>query len=749
MDRAALKALARQWRRHRALRDVGRVVAAACVAAGIVIPFHPSLAAALGLVIAVATGIGLRRRASPITAATIAEHLNRRCPALEESAALWLPDSRDLGLVERLQLQRLERAWNQLPHPRPGAPQPRQLFPALIAATVSAAFLVAIGITTTPPGAQPAKLASPPRPPTPESSLVLASAMEIHPPAYLGRPVRRVDTLSAEIEEGAEVLWSFAVAPNVTGLELSSRGTNDALVAEPLGEGRFQIRHGLIDTFLYQVSVRPRDGPKITLPALHVVQVRRDEPPRLTWRSPAAARTPIPPATHLPPAAIEVLAGDDHGVAEVRLLLTVARGSGEGVRFQERPEVLQKRSSEASSNHVYGTSLDLVTLALEPGDELYLQAVALDTRRPSPNEARTETRRLVFTGPSTRTTDGNPPVALSGVRRIHQYFRSQRQLILDTETLLEERSALPETQFRARSENLGIDQKLLRLRYGQFLGEEFEPTSAGAPREAAAMEWAAALRNPSTQDADRTAAIGRAIEAAHAHEPGPTAHPTPRPWTAPNIFADLAHNHDSPEAATFFDENLQSSLRAVLAAMWEAEGFLRTAQPAAALPSERRALEILKAIQQADRLSVGRVGSELPPLPLDARRLHGDLEAIPTFAPGTSTPPHNDSDAAALRLAVACMAGNEPQRIPEEVAARVEDRLWRAAEAQPGRYLPALEQWRARGTPLPPSAIEGLRQAVWSLLPATEESPHRRRQNRPGLEQRYADALSDASYGQP
>ncbi|MGE3313038.1 MAG: hypothetical protein AB7O66_23975, partial [Limisphaerales bacterium] len=499
--------------------------------------------------------------------------------------------------------------------------------------------------------------------------------------------------------------------------------------------------------------LRPSDGSKVTLPALHVLQVRRDTPPRLTWRSPAAARTSLPPTTtntNPPPVAIEVLADDDYGVAEVRLLLTVARGSGEGVRFQERPELLRERSSEGSSNRLHGTSLDLASLGLEPGDELYLQAVALDTRRPTPNEARSETRRIVFAGNS--TTAGDPAVVLSGVRRIPQYFRSQRQLILDTEQLLKERSALPEAQFRARSENLGIDQKLLRLRYGQFLGEEFEPTSAGAPREAVAMEWAAALRNPSsspTQNADRTAAIGRAIEATHAHEPGPTPDPTLPPWTARDIFADLTHNHDSPEAATFFDERLKSSLRAVLAAMWEAEGFLRTAQPAAALPFENRALETLKAIQQADRLSVGRVGSELPPLRLDERRLRGELEAIPTFAPGTSTPPRNDSDATALRLAIAGLSGNEPQHVPEEIAARVEERLWRAAEAQPGRYLPALEQWRALGTPLPPSAIETLRHAVWSLLPATEESPHRRRQLRPGLEQRYADALAGASHRQP
>lgn len=747
MNRASLEALARQWRRHRALRHAGLSIAAACVAAGVMFPVHALAATGFGLATAVASAVALCRRSPPITARTVAEHLNRRCPALEESAALWLSDPGQLDWVERLQLRRLNQAWSQQTGPPPGPPQPRRQLLMLATLATSAAFLVAVLLTTVSPGPRTEERPKPSRSPAPDTRPILSATLEVRPPAYLGRPSRRTDSLNAEVEEGAEVLWSFVARPGVTGLELAAHGTNTTLLAQAMGDGRFELRRSVDDTLVYQVSVQAADGSKVTLPALHVLQVRRDTPPRLQWRSPAAARTSFPPDTSLPPVAIEVLAADDHGVAEVQLLLTVAKGSGEGVRFQERSETLPDRSSPGSSNRLHGTTLDLATLGLVPGDELYLQAVALDTRRPTPNEARTETRRIVLPGPSTTTSQ--PAVVLAGVRRSPQYFRSQRQLILDTEQLLAEHATLSDAQLRARSEQLGIDQKLLRLRYGQFLGEEFEPTSAGAPREAAAMEWAAALRNRSDKDADRTAAIGRAIEATHAHASGPTPTPTPHPRTAQEVFADLAHNHDSPEAATFFDERLKASLRAVLAAMWEAEGLLRTAQPAAALPSEHRALEILKAIQQADRLSVGRVGSDLPPLRPDERRLRGELEAIPASTPGTPTPPRDDLDAAALRLVAARLAGNESQRIPEEIAARVEDRLWRAAEAQPGRYLPALEQWRAFGTPLPASAIENLRHAVWSLLPATEASPHRRQPSLPDLSQRYADTLAGTSSRQP
>ncbi len=753
MNRASLEAIARQWRRHRALRHGGLLAAAACAATAVVFPWHPPVAAGVGLATAAVAAIALRRRAPPITTAAIAEHLNRRCPALEESAALWLRDPDDLGVVERLQLRRLNQTWSALPAPPPGLPPSARLIPILLALLLSLAFLGAVVSGTAASRARIARGSPPPiapaPAPAPASIPTVSATLEIRPPAYLGRPARRVDTLATEVEEGAEVLWNFVTAPHLTGLELSGHGTNDALVAEPLGAGRFRIRREVADTLVYQVAVRSPDGSKVTLPALHVLQVRRDSPPRLVWRSPALPSTSIPPASNLPPVGIEVLASDDHAVAEVRLLLTVAKGSGEGMRFRELSEILPGPSVAESADPAYGRSLDLAALGLEPGDELYLQAVALDTRRPTPNESRTETRRLVLAGPS--ATTGDPAVVLPGLRRLPQYFRSQRQLVLDTEQLLAERPALSEAGFRARSENLGLDQKLLRLRYGQFLGEEFEPASAGAPREAVAMEWAAALRGPAGQDPDRNAAIGRAIEATHAHEPGPQPAPTLRPGSTLDLFAQFAHNHDSPEAATFLDERLKASLRAVLAAMWEAEGFLRTAQPSAALPAELRALEILKAIQQADRLSVGRVGSELPPLRLEERRLRGELDAVPASAHGTPTASRrvSDPDADALRRAVAGLAGPAPGRIPEELAARVEDRLWSAAQAQPDRYLPALQLWRSRAAPLPSSALDTIRHTVWSLLPPTEESPHRRPPNRPGLDQRYADAVASSSSPPP
>ena len=55
-----------------------------------------------------------------------------------------------------------------------------------------------------------------------------------------------------------------------------------------------------------------------------------------------------------------------------------------------------------------------------------------------------------------------------------EYFRSQRQIIIDSEKLLREKKCIAKETFNARSNSLAYDQKVLRLRYGEFLGEEFE-----------------------------------------------------------------------------------------------------------------------------------------------------------------------------------------------------------------------------------------------------------------------------------
>src|SRR5690606_23050318 len=61
------------------------------------------------------------------------------------------------------------------------------------------------------------------------------------------------------------------------------------------------------------------------------------------------------------------------------------------------------------------------------------------------------------------------------------YFRSQRQIIIDAEALIAQRRSLDAERFVLRADAIGVDQRILRLRYGQFLGEESEGQPEAPP----------------------------------------------------------------------------------------------------------------------------------------------------------------------------------------------------------------------------------------------------------------------------
>ncbi len=414
---------------------------------------------------------------------------------------------------------------------------------------------------------------------------------------------------------------------------------------------------------------------------------------------------------------VSVIASDDHGLSSLRLVATVAKGSGEGVKFRDVEFPLAPPGDAMPGE--WRRTLDATELGLEPGDELYFHAIATDNRAPEPQSTRTETRFAVLPGEDARVTD--PGVAVAGVNLVPEYFRSQRQLIIDTERLIAEQPVLSADTFLEHADAIGIDQKLLRLRYGQFLGEEFEPEPDGGPagdeHEHADEDGGTAL-----VESSRASAL--------------------RPEAVDSIQAQFMHNHDKPEAATFFAESVKTSLRQVLAAMWEAEGFLRTGRPADALPAENRALEMLKVLQQADRVYVKRMGFDPPVIRIEERRLKGELDAIPATATSLLTTGEPDPAVTAIREVLGQLTGIGG--LPESVErdAEVSSRLGKAARNEPERYLAALEAWHTpfRNRSAADTAV--VKRALLSLLPEPVARPNRGSETAPAVAAAYTDAVN-------
>ena len=307
-----------------------------------------------------------------------------------------------------------------------------------------------------------------------------------------------------------------------------------------------------------------------------------------------------------------------------------------------------------------------------------------------------------------------------------EYLRSQRQIIIDTEKLIAGKPDLEQEAFRQRSNNIGIDQKLLRLQYGQFLGEEFESTVTEAERFL--------LDVGGEEDHDHE-------EDSHTHEAAVETSPD----AAAAIIEQYAHAHDTEEGATFYSEDIKRELKAALAEMWEAELHLRTYRPEDALPYEYRALRILKALQQKARIYVKRIGFEPPPINPEEARLTGDLDAVQSRR--TRRDARVEASFPAIREAMAVLPGLEeaPGEIEAAVAVleRAGGELAGVAVNEAGRYLAALQALRTLIDSLGGSGtvcrtcIVTVRSAFWNVLPPADALPTPRREAATSLSRRY------------
>jgi hypothetical protein len=769
MNAIRLAALARSWRQRLMARELLVALGFALFVGAASFRWPLATRGALA-VLAFGSVLSLRLaklRPWKIGAADFARHLDRNFPPLEESSALWLRVEGELSVPERWQLRRLNLALAALEKETP----PIRLIPrnlmragwlALLAggvALLAVAFLVRMAGPSSnsliiQPSLTAARSASPDKIiPTAAAPRVGEVTVTLTPPAYTGRAVRRIARLDFEVEEDAQVEWTVATEGMGETLAMVW-GDGTELNLRPLGAGQFAAMRVLSEPELYHFAGTRPDGTLWTSAELHAVKIIKDQAPVLTIVKPDLPRTSIEAETARSGdlrVEVKVTASDDYGLVEAHLVATVAKGTGEGVKFREQ-RIAFTTEEGSPLQRTWSRTLDLHELGMVAGDELYFYVVAQDNRQPQANAARSETRFIALAGSTGATVIGSN---LNGVNLIPPYFRSQRQLIIDTEKLLADRPTLADEEFRRRSENLGIDQKLLRLRYGQFLGEEFEPdnTTAAESHGPVATGSVSALveqlqhRHDTTPEAASRAPQDQPVVVAHDHEAERPSQ-TGVPLSAKEMLAPYTHQHDKADEATFFEGAQKNSLRDVLAAMWEAEGQLRTVQPAAALPAENRALTILKALQESARAYVQRVGFEATPIKIDERRLKGELDEVPARRANPSVvvaaAPEREAILNALEGVNWSNASGMLATSERVALAAAEPALTAAATRQPERFLAGLQSLRSvlAGSAFAETDLRRIKEALWQLAPERGSEPGRRQETEPSLSAPYFRALS-------
>jgi len=313
----------------------------------------------------------------------------------------------------------------------------------------------------------------------------------------------------------------------------------------------------------------------------YTLKVIPDQPPEIAVTQPNEMTKDLPRDAQN--AAIAVTVTDDYRVQQATLHLTLARGSGENIRFSDRE--LPLPASNDPRRRSWSRNWLLTDLGMEPGDELYFFVRAGDNAaRPHTVQSPTYTLRL----PAPPSEQAEETTALPTLVK-PESLRSQRQVIIDTEQLVADMRSkkMREDEVRERSESIASDQAALRRRYGQFLGEE--STLFG-------------------KDDDHDAKPGAKLDVLH----------------------EFGHAHDSVENATLFDDATKKLLRRALAAMWDAEKALRAITPKPALPPEYKALEAIKELQQSERIYLHKTAFA-PPAIKEDKRMSGDMAGAASY----------------------------------------------------------------------------------------------------------------------
>jgi hypothetical protein len=411
---------------------------------------------------------------------------------------------------------------------------------------------------------------------------IIEAGLRYEPPAYTGLAPRQVSGLDAKVPAGSKVSFTLRLRGNPSHAAL--RFLDDSGLFLHRDGDSWRGERVLDRSTLYRLDVGAAH-PHANDP-LYRLDVIADHAPEVTVHAPDRTLNVLASGQKTWDLAFE--ATDDYGLGVAELSVSLAQGSGENIKTTQQSITLDGTGS--ARHRTYAKTLDLDALGFSRGDDLIVRLTVTDNHPAPPN--RTQSASFILRWPAPA---GTADAAMEGLvqKAMPAYFSSERQLIIDTEALQSERPRLETKRFEGRADELGVEQKMLRLRYGEFLGEEFESAAEHASVEPA------------------PAASGAAPAAA----------------AAGSIAVEYGHVHDKPEAATLLDPDTRRLLKAALDEMWQAELHLREADPDQALPYEYKALDYIKQVQQAERIYLARAGVALPQA--DAgRRLSGERTGL-------------------------------------------------------------------------------------------------------------------------
>ncbi|MGB1262159.1 MAG: hypothetical protein ACPG52_04525 [Cognaticolwellia sp.] len=427
---------------------------------------------------------------------------------------------------------------------------------------------------------------------------------------------------------GSTARWTFNFSePTLDYYLVFSNGERQQLIKQK--NARYTLERKLTASMVYHLTVEnSSQNVSEKFSDIHRIKLTADQAPKIRFISPKNTVTEYG-KNSVPVLTAQVQIFDDFAITEVKILASIAKGSGEGVKFRDQNFSFDREKLIDGKQH-YFKDWSLLDLGMEPGDEMYFTILASDNRQPSPQQTRSSTKIIRW------LEEEQGGINADGILIdfMPEYFKSQRQIIIETIELIEDKADLQQSQFVETSELLGVAQSALKEKYGQYLGDEFEgPNSVGVTFDE--THSANEQHRPTIQVHDEAGGSSNAVitgtgeeheHQAPSHDHGDEAASSSNSADRSGAMALInryGHNHEDSDVGVMTSQDPRALMKKSLTNMWQAELHLMLSEPELALPFEQQALKLLKLAKKAERIYVKRLGFEPPPV-TEQRRYQGE-----------------------------------------------------------------------------------------------------------------------------
>ena len=445
---------------------------------------------------------------------------------------------------------------------------------------------------------------------------IKTSEITVIAPQYTSLKDKQYETLNVEFIEGATIRWQLRFSDEQQDYFIKfADGTLKQLQQQT--DKSYSLEKKIYFTGIYQIVTKNE-----VLENIYTLTVIKDKKPRIRIISPKKTITEI--ATNgITEFETQVLISDDFHISKVEILASIAKGSGESVKFRDQVFSFDSKQ-HLDGGDLYRKNWQLTSLGMEPGDELYFTIKAWDNHVPTAQMTRSATKIVRW------VEEEEQGVLSSGILIdfMPEYFKSQRQIIIETIELIDDKKELSKDKFVETSELLGIAQSELKEKYGQYLGDEVEDGGGGHAISAEDIE--------DLSHDNQTAHDSSEENSGHGHENehvvdtfAMNSFGNDRSGLSDNI-ARFGHNHGDADIGIMSRQDPKALMKRSISNMWQAELHLMLSEPDKALPFEQEALKYLKMAKKAERIYVKRLGFEPPPVS-EQRRYQGELDDILSY----------------------------------------------------------------------------------------------------------------------